>query len=152
MEYSIKQISEKTNLKAHVLRYYEKEGLLPFVNRSESGIRRYSEDDLEWLGLICCLKNTGMSIKQIKAFVELSMQGGETLKQRCDILIEHKKNVEIQIEEMQEHLRKVAHKIEYFTAQYEKHATDNCQSCSLSSAHNTRESAVIWKTKNSCRR
>ena len=124
MDYSIKQISEKTNLKAHVLRYYEKEGLLPFINRSASGIRRYSESDLEWLGLICCLKHTGMSIKQIKDFVELSMRGGETLKQRCDMLIEHRKNVESQIAEMQKHLQKVAHKIKYFTAQYEKYLAD----------------------------
>ncbi|MFC5653290.1 MerR family transcriptional regulator [Paenibacillus solisilvae] len=121
MEYSIKQISMKTNLKPHVLRYYEKEGLLPFVNRSESGIRLYSDDDLEWLGLICCLKNTGMSIKQIKIFVELSVQGEETIKQRCNIMVEHKKSVEAQIVEMQKHLQKVAHKIEYFTAQYEKY-------------------------------
>jgi DNA-binding transcriptional MerR regulator len=121
MNYSIKQVSEKTNLKAHVLRYYEREGLLPYVNRSESGIRRYSEDDLEWLGLICCLKNTGMSIKQIKDFVALSVQGGETLKQRCAMLVEHKKNVENQIAEMQKHLQKVTHKIEYFTAQYEQY-------------------------------
>lgn len=121
MMYSIKQVSEKTKLKAHVLRYYEKEGLLPCVERTPSGIRRYSEDDLEWLGLINCLKNTGMSIKQIKAFVELSMQGEETLKARCDMLVEHKKSVEQEMLEMQKHLEKVAHKIEHFTAQYEKH-------------------------------
>lgn len=125
MDYSIKQISEKTKLKAHVLRYYEREGLLPFVNRSESGIRRYSENDLEWLGLICCLKNTGMSIKQIKDFVELSVQGRETLKQRCAMLIEHKKNVETQIGEMHRYLQKVAHKIEFFTAQYERYTAEN---------------------------
>ena len=118
MDYSIKQVSEKTNLKAHVLRYYEREGLLPNVSRSESGIRRYSQEDLEWLGLICCLKNTGMSIKQIREFVSLSAQCKETLKQRCDMLIEHRKTVERQIEEMQMHLQKVTHKIEYFTSQY----------------------------------
>jgi len=121
LEYSIKQVSEKTNLKPHVLRYYEKEGLLPFVSRSESGIRRYSDYDLDWLGLICCLKNTGMSIKQIKDFVELSVQGDETLKQRCEMLIAHKGNVEIQIQEMQKHLQKVACKIDYFTAQFERY-------------------------------
>ena len=52
MGYTIKQISEKTNLSAHVLRYYEKEGLLPSVSRSNSGFRNYSEGDLEWLGLL----------------------------------------------------------------------------------------------------
>lgn len=122
MSYTIKQVSEKTNLKAHVLRYYEREGLLPFVARSKSGIRHYSEDDLEWLGLICCLKNTGMSIKQIKDFVKLSVKGEETLKQRCEMLVEHKKSVEAQIEEMQKHLVKVSHKIEFFTSQYEKYS------------------------------
>lgn len=120
MEYSIKQVAEKTNLKAHVLRYYEKEGLLPSVGRSNSGIRRYSQDDLEWLGLICCLKNTGMSIKQIKAFVELSVQGDATLKERCDLLIAHKQQVEAEIAEMHKHLQKVAHKIDHFSAQYQQ--------------------------------
>ncbi|NLL77675.1 MAG: MerR family transcriptional regulator [Clostridiales bacterium] len=121
MSYTIKQVSELTNLTAHVLRFYEKEGLLPHINRSDSGIRKYSEDDLEWLGLICCLKNTGMSLKQIKAFVDLSAEGKGTLKQRCDMLIEHKKNVEAQIQEMYKHLEKVSHKIDHFTKQYEEY-------------------------------
>lgn len=114
MDYSIKQVSEKTNLKAHVLRYYEKEGLLPFVQRSEGGVRRYSEHDMEWLGLICCLKSTGMSIKQIKKFVDLSKLGDGTLNQRLAMLIDHKKLVEDEIAAMKKHLIKVSHKIEYF--------------------------------------
>ncbi|MDR2258346.1 MAG: MerR family transcriptional regulator [Treponema sp.] len=122
MTYTIKQVSEKTSLAPHVLRYYEHEGLLPSVGRSRSGIRRYSENDLEWLGLICCLKNTGMSIKQIKNFVEMSMAGDKTLKQRCELLEEHKKTVETQIQEMQKHLRKVTLKIEKFTKQYQDYA------------------------------
>jgi DNA-binding transcriptional MerR regulator len=119
MGYTIKQVSEKTNLSAHVLRYYEKEGLLSDIQRSESGIRHYSEHDLEWLGLICCLKNTGMSIKEIKHFVDLSVQGKPTLKHRCDILIEHKKSVEARIQEMYKHLDKVSRKIAHYTAQHD---------------------------------
>lgn len=121
MDYSIKQVSCRTQLPTHTLRYYEKEGLLPFVKRSKGGVRRFSEDDLEWLGLICCLKSTGMPIRQIREFVELSVQGGETLKQRCEMLLEHKKSVEEQIGIMEKHLQKVTKKIEYFTAQYEKY-------------------------------
>jgi DNA-binding transcriptional MerR regulator len=108
-----------------VLRYYENEGLLPGVARSRNGIRRYSENDLEWLGLICCLKNTGMSIKQIKNFVELSMDGDSTLKERCELLVEHKKIVEEQIEEMHKHLQKVTKKIEHFTKEYERYAGEH---------------------------
>jgi DNA-binding transcriptional MerR regulator len=61
-----------------------------------------------------------MSIKQIKHFVTLSLEGDGTLKQRCALLQEHKKEVENQIQEMQKYLHKVTHKIEYFTEQYEK--------------------------------
>lgn len=119
MNYTIKQVSEKTKLKPHVLRYYEKEGLLPFIKRSDSGIRRYTEDDLEWLSLICCLKNTGMAIKEIREFVELSLQGSETLKERCLMLEDHKKAVELQIAGLQTYLCKVDHKITFFRDQYE---------------------------------
>jgi DNA-binding transcriptional MerR regulator len=121
LPYTIKEVSEKTSLPPHVLRYYENEGLLPSVARSRNGIRRYSENDLEWISLICCLKNTGMSIKQIKNFVELSMDGDDTLKERCELLQEHKKIVETQILEMQKHLQKVTWKIDHFTRQYEKY-------------------------------
>ncbi|MDR1058180.1 MAG: MerR family transcriptional regulator [Treponema sp.] len=118
--YTIKQVSEKTALSPHVLRYYENEGLLPSISRSRNGIRRYTEHDLEWIGLIRCLKNTGMSIKQIRVFVELSVEGDKTLKQRVEMLKDHKKLVEAQIREMQAHLEKVTKKIEKFSGEYEK--------------------------------
>lgn len=66
-----------------------------------------------------------MSIKQIKEFVDLCTQGAKTLKCRCEMLAEHKKYVEAQIQEMQRHLEKVTHKVEHFTAQYEKYIEDH---------------------------
>jgi DNA-binding transcriptional MerR regulator len=119
MGYTIKTAAEKMNLTPNTLRFYEKEGLLPSVKRTESGIRHYSNEDIEWLGLICCLKNTGMSIKQIHDFVTLSLQGPETLKARCDMLRAHKAAVEAHIEEEKRHLEKVTRKIAYFTTQYD---------------------------------
>ena len=121
MEYSIHQVSEKMQIRPTVLRFYEKEGLLPSVRRTKSGIRRYDKEDLEWIGLIVCLKNTGMSIKQIKDFVSLCVEGEVTLKARCEMLYEHKRSVEAQIEEMHKHLEKVACKIECFSSQYEEY-------------------------------
>ncbi|MDA3955753.1 MAG: MerR family transcriptional regulator [Oceanispirochaeta sp.] len=119
MGYTVKTVAERTNLSPNTLRYYEKEGLLPSIKRTKSGIRHYSDEDLEWLGLICCLKNTGMSIKQIRDFVDLSLQGSATLKARCEMLVDHKRSVEKHIEQMNLHLEKVTHKIEFFTKQYE---------------------------------
>ncbi len=124
MEYSIMQVSKKTKLPPHTLRYYEKEGLLPNVNRSVGGSRRFSDGDLESLELICCLKSTGMSIKQIKEFVQLSAQGRQTLKQRCEILNAHKRTVEDELELMQKHIEKVKCKIAWFTAQYDEYLKD----------------------------
>ncbi len=115
----MKEASRRTGLTAHTLRYYEKEGLLPCVKRTQSGIRRFSEEDMESLGLICCLKSTGMSIKQIREFIELSLMGDETLPQRCEMLVAHKKSVEEQMQMMQKHLDKVTHKIAFFTQKYE---------------------------------
>jgi DNA-binding transcriptional MerR regulator len=125
MGYTVKMVAEKTSLSPNTLRYYEKEGLLPYIQRSRSGIRHYSDDDLEWIGLICCLKNTGMSIKQIRDFVDLSAQGPETLRERCEMLAAHKREVEGRIEEMNRHLEKVTRKIAYFTKQYEEFLSQN---------------------------
>lgn len=71
------------------------------------------------MGLICCLKDTGMSIKQIRDFVTLSMQGPETLQARCQMLTEHRAEVEARIAEMNRYLNKVSCKITYFSKQYE---------------------------------
>ena len=73
--YSIQDVSRKTGLTAHTLRYYEKEGLIPSIERSQGGIRQYTDEDLEALGLICCLKNTGMSLQEIARFVQLTQAG-----------------------------------------------------------------------------
>jgi Predicted transcriptional regulators len=124
MGYTVKAAAEKVHLTPNALRYYEKEGLLPHIKRSDSGIRHYSDEDLEWLGLICCLKNTGMSIKQIRSFVDLSLQGPETLKDRCEMLGIHKKGVEERIMEMNRHLKKVTSKIDFFTKKYEEYLSE----------------------------
>jgi len=124
MGYTVKTAAEKVHLSPNTLRYYEKEGLLPHIKRTKSGIRHYSDGDLEWLGLICCLKNTGMSIKQIRNFVNLSIQGPETLKKRCDMLKAHKKGVEEHIKEMNRHLEKVTYKINHFTKKHKEYLSE----------------------------
>ena len=91
--YTIHEACERTGLTPHTLRYYEKEKLLLNVGRSAGGIRQYSEEDLESLGLICCLKNTGMSLQDISRFMALSRQGDQTLRERCELLKNHRETV-----------------------------------------------------------
>jgi DNA-binding transcriptional MerR regulator len=114
MGYSITEVAEKTNLTPHTLRYYEKEGLLPFVDRSDTGNRDFKDKDMEWLELICCLKNTGMSIKQIKEVITLCLKGDDTLEIRREIFIRHREEVLSQIEELHKNLDKINCKINYY--------------------------------------
>ena len=113
--YSIQDISKKTGLSAHTLRYYEKEGLLTHVERSRGGFRQYTDEDMERLGLICCLKNTGMSLQEIARFVELTNEGEQTLRERVELLRVHREHVVARIAEMQRHLEKVTWKLDFFS-------------------------------------
>ena len=117
--YSIHEVCERTGLTAHTLRYYEKEKLLPSVRRSAGGIRQYSEEDMEALGMICCLKNTGMSLQDIARFMALAREGDQTLRERCELLKRHRATVVARMEEMQRHLEKVTRKVDYFTERLE---------------------------------
>ncbi len=113
--YTIKEICRKTGLSAHTLRYYEREGLLVDVGRSQGGFRRYSEADLESLSLICCLKNTGMPLQEIARFMELTREGEHTLRERVELLRRHRENVVARMAEMQAHLDKVTWKLDYYS-------------------------------------
>lgn len=114
MTYTIAQASERCGLTPHTLRYYDKEGLLPYVDRSPSGIRQFKEIDFEWLKTITCLKNTGMTIKKIKEFIDFAMQGDDTLELRLEIIRNHKKVVEQQMEELRQHMDTIEHKLWYY--------------------------------------
>ena len=116
-EYSIQEVANKTNIPPHTLRFYEKEGLLPIVKRSEGGRRCFSDNEIEILDTISCLKSTGMSIRQIKSFMDLTAGGNKTFEKRLEILNNQKYHVEAQILELEQHLKKVTCKIDALKAQ-----------------------------------
>ena len=126
--YTIRDVSEKTGLSAHTLRYYEKEGLITGVERSQGGFRQYSDEDLEALGLICCLKNTGMSLQEISRFVALTQEGEQTLKERVELLREHRGNVIARMAEMQKYLDKVTWKLDFYTEKLRAYEQRNTES------------------------
>ncbi|MGG4043745.1 MerR family transcriptional regulator [Paenibacillus cellulositrophicus] len=93
MSYSIGEVSAQTGLSIHTLRYYEKEGIMPGVQRNESGIRLYEAKDIEALEFICCLRETGMGIADIKQFVNHAT----TIQERLERLREQRQNVQEQM-------------------------------------------------------
>ena len=93
MFYTVGEMAKILNTTPSTLRYYDKEGLLPFVERSESGIRMFKDSDYEWLLVIDCLKNTGMGIKDIKRFIEMVIAGDSTIKERLQMIIRQRESV-----------------------------------------------------------
>ena len=81
-EYTIKEAADMMGVPASTLRYYDQEGLLPFVERRASGYRIFHEKDIDMLRVIDCLKKTGMSIREIRKFSKWLEQGDDSVKQR----------------------------------------------------------------------
>ncbi|MCW3778429.1 MerR family transcriptional regulator [Levilactobacillus namurensis] len=116
MTYSIGQVADKTGLSAYTLRYYDHEGLMPFVQRTAAGRRRFTEHDLEMIELITCLKDTGMALKDIRHVVEVAQQGDQSLEQRLALFKAHRDRVDAQIAQLQTYRRKIDYKVRYFEA------------------------------------
>jgi DNA-binding transcriptional MerR regulator len=113
--YTIKEVAKKTGISAHTLRFYEKEGVLPFVERDEHGNRIYNDYNLSWVELLVALRSTGMPLNDLKRYVVLYKQGESTLPERKEMMLNHRNKVE----EMKNQLNKYLEKINYKLALYD---------------------------------
>lgn len=111
--YTIGQVSKMFNLPVSTLRYYDKEGLFPDMNRV-SGIRKFSDKELEALRVIECLKKSGLEIKDIKQFMEWCVKGSETYSQRRELFLKQKEIVEAEIQRMNKALDMINFKCWYY--------------------------------------
>lgn len=111
--YTIGQISEMFNLPVSTLRYYDKEGLFPHMER-KSGIRKFSETEVETLRVIECLKASGLGIKDIRLFMEWTTMGSATYAQRRQLFETRKAAVEEEIRQLQKTLDMLRYKCWYY--------------------------------------
>jgi DNA-binding transcriptional MerR regulator len=111
--YTIGQVSEMFRLPISTLRYYDKEGLFPDLQR-DSGIRKFDEKEIEALRVIECLKKSGLEIKDIKQFMEWCAQGSQTYIQRRELFLKQQKRVESEIEHMNQVLDMLKFKCWYY--------------------------------------
>lgn len=99
--YSAKEAAEITGLSTAALRYYEKEKLLPQIARNEQKHRQYTDEDIEWVKMIQCMRTANIPIHSIKEYVSLLIQGGETLEQRYIMVQNHMKDIKNQMTSLQ---------------------------------------------------
>ena len=108
----ISEVSKEFNISADTLRYYEKIGLLPRINRASSGGRDYTEENCKWVEFIKCMRGAGLSIEALTEYVSLFQQGNDTIKQRKQLLINQRDLLADKIQSMQTVLDRLDNKID----------------------------------------
>ncbi len=123
MIYTVGEMAKVLGVPASTLRYYDQEGILPFVERSSGGIRMFTDKDYEWLKVIECLKKSGLSIKEIKAYMDMAGRGDDSLRERLTLFCSRRDAVKKQIADLQETL----HLLEYKCWYYEQSLLDGTE-------------------------
>lgn len=131
MLYTVGEMAKLLDIPASTLRYYDKEGLLPFVERSSGGIRMFKEQDYEWLKIIECMKKAGMPIKDIKEYIELALEGDTTIHKRLELFQKQKQLLQEQMKSMQHTLDVLEYKCWYYETAEKAGTVDVLQNMSL---------------------
>jgi DNA-binding transcriptional MerR regulator len=115
--FSPSEAAEQSGFSLDTLRYYERIGLLDDIDRAPSGHRRFRDDDLEWLGVLRCLRETGMPIAQMRRYAELTRRGKATMAERLSLLTEHDRQVQERIALLQAQHNHLREKIDWYRSQ-----------------------------------
>lgn len=102
--YTVKQVSEKFNISAYTIRFYDDQGLFPDVTRDSHGTRIFTEDNLEWISLVQCLRKTGMPVADIRHYIDLCKEGEASVFERYQIIMKQKQKAEADLQEMHKRL------------------------------------------------
>jgi DNA-binding transcriptional MerR regulator len=115
--FTVGEAAARTGFSIDTLRYYERLGLVAGVDRTAGGRRRYTAGDLGWLELVSCLRGTGMPVREMQRFAELIRAGDDNLADRQTLLLAHRDRVNAHVAELQQQLRQIQHKIDYYAQQ-----------------------------------
>lgn len=115
---TIAEVSKKLDISQDTLRYYERIGLIPRVDRTKNGFRNYTEESCRWIELIKCMRSAGVPIEALIEYCALSLKGDSTITERKELLMAERVKLQNKMDEMQETLERLNYKIErYETAE-----------------------------------
>ncbi|MER6911018.1 MerR family transcriptional regulator [Streptomyces sp. NPDC000594] len=112
--YTISEVAARTGLSAYTLRWYERIGLMPHVDRSHTGQRRFTDSDLDWLDFVGKLRLTGMPVADMVRFAELARAGEHTMRDRRDLLVRTRADVLARVAELRDTLAVLDYKIDFY--------------------------------------
>ncbi len=124
MVYTVGEMAKLLDVPASTLRYYDKEGLLPFVERSSGGIRMFRDSDFEWLQVIGCMKRAGMSIKDIRQYIRLALEGDDTIDLRLAMFRRQREALKAKLAELRDTLETVEYKCWFYETAQAAGSTD----------------------------
>lgn len=108
---TISEVSKRYGIPQDTLRYYERIGVIPAVNRSRNGLRDYTEEDCGWVELAACMRSAGLPLETLAEYVRLCQEGDVTIPDRRSLLLEQKEHLEVQLKAVQETLKRLEYKI-----------------------------------------
>lgn len=111
---TIKEVSEKYGVSQDTLRYYERVKMIPEVTRTSGGIRDYQEEDLRWVELAICMRNSGLPVESMIEYLALFRKGDETIPARLDLLNAQMDILRKQREQIDETMNRLSYKIERY--------------------------------------
>lgn len=125
-KYTVKQVAEMMEISTYTIRYYENLGLLPEVERNGGNARMFSEYNLSWLRLVHCLRMTGLPIDGVKRYIELCMEGDESIPERADIIFQQEKSLRNQLRILKKQMEVLKYKKTYYENLLENKGADAC--------------------------
>ena len=118
--FTIREAAEALGLSDHTLRYYERIGLIHPIDRGGNKHRRYSQEGIGWIEFLTKMRTTGMPIRELLRYAELTRQGDETLGERLGILEAHRRRVGARLDELQKNMDIIDYKVSFYRGELEK--------------------------------
>lgn len=122
--YTIKEVAEKMDVSEHTLRFWAKSGFFPFLTRNDNNVRMFSENDLNWVRIVKCLRSVGTQTKDVKRYIDLCIIGDSTIKERYQIILDTKAKALEQMDELKKQLELLDYKENFYKNLIKNHLED----------------------------
>ena len=123
--YTIKEVADKMDISEHTLRFWAKSGFFPFLTRNDNNVRMFSENDLNWVRIVKCLRSVGTQTKDVKRYIDLCIIGDSTIKERYQIILDTKAKALEQMDELKKQLELLDYKENFYKNLIKNHLEDS---------------------------
>lgn len=125
-KYTVKEVSDKLGMTPYTVRYYDNADLIPGVDRTKGNIRMFSDHNLAWLKLVHCLRITGLSIDDVRHYIQMCLKGESTISERAALIYAQEKVLREQLKVLRKQMKILAYKKRYYEELLVGRDTDRC--------------------------